>query len=134
MVKGSLPAIGCTARLFKSAVEQAYCKGVSAGVKAELIKQYVIGTKDPKMIKRGHVSYSIKIDTMLTDYAFLTNVLGGTTCTIIVYPGDGTKTGEAKLTFSNMRLNDWELTITEDGPVLESVSGEAEGMTTGSAP
>lgn len=130
MVVGNLPAIGSTAILTKGGTPQAYCQGVSAGVKSDLIKEWCIGDADPKMIKRGHKSYPISIDALFTDFSFLNDILGGGTVQLIVYPGEGTATGEAKLTFTDVRFNDWELTITEDGPVLERVAGEAESMAT----
>jgi hypothetical protein len=134
MVVGTLPNIGSNAKVLKGGAEMAYCQGVTVGAKAELIKQWVIGDPDPKMIKVGHKSYPITIDGMLADFSFLNEVLAAdTTCTVQVYPGAGTESGEAEFTLSDVRFNDWELTMTEDGPVLERVAGEAEGLATGTA-
>jgi len=132
LVVGTLPNIGSNAAVHKSGVAHAYCTGVTVGAKAELIKKWVIGTADPKMIKVGHKSYPISIDALFADFSFINEVLAAdTTCTMYVYPGDGSAANEAEVTLTNVRFNDWELSINEDGPSLERVSGEAEALATG---
>lgn len=134
MVVGTLPNIGSNAAVHKSGVALAYCTGVTVGAKAEMVKKWVIGNADPAMIKVGHKSYPISMDALFADFAFINEVLAAdTTCTMYVYPGDGSKTDEAEFTLTDVRFNDWELTINEDGPSLERVSGEAEALATGTA-
>ena len=129
--KGTLPGTGVTAKLFKSGTLYGYCQGLTSGAKADIIKEWALGDSSPKLLKRGPASYPFTIDNLFTDYSFVTHFLGNTTCTIVIAPGAGSKTGEAKITMTNARITDWELTITEDGPVLERVAGEAEGFATG---
>jgi len=132
LVVGTLPNIGSNAKIFKGGTELAYCQGCTVGAKSDLIKEWVIGQADPKMIKVGHKSYPITIDALFADFSFVNEVLAAdTTCTLVVYPGMGTETDEAMITYSDVRFNDWDLTVKEDGAVLERVSGEAESMATG---
>lgn len=132
MVVGTLPNIGSNAAVHKGGVALAYCTGVTIGAKAELIKKWVIGDPDPKMIKVGHKSYPIDIDGIIADFAFINEVLAAdTTCSMEIFPGDGSASNEAVFTLTNVRFNDWQLVLNEDGPSLERVSGEAEALATG---
>lgn len=127
-----LPNIGSNAIVKKGSSVLAKCEGVTVGMKAVLVKKYEIGSADPAMIKVGHKTYPIHIDRLFTDFALINDLIGGSTFTLEVYPG-GTGAGEAKLTYTNSRINDWEMSFDADGPVLESCDGEAESIATGTA-
>ena len=126
----SNPIVGRNAVVMKDSTEIGYCTGVRVGIDVDLIKQYKMGSDKPAVLESGNKSFTIRIDKMYIDSAFATDVLNGTKLTLEVRP-DGTGSGKPKITLSNVVLTGWDLTIDQDGVILESVEGEADNITFG---
>ena len=103
-------------------------KGVTVGISADLIKDYVIGDDKPNVLASGNKSFPVSIDTLYVDKTYATLVLNGTAITIEVHPG-GSGESQGKYILSSVVLNNWEKTIPQDGIILESVSGEGKSIT-----
>ena len=65
---------------------------------------------------------------MWIDKTYADKVLNGTKVSVVVRP-EGTGSGKTEITISNVVFNSWELSIEQDGVVMESVSGEGDSMT-----
>ena len=120
--------IGRNADIYINEVLAGAAKGVTVGITADLIKDYVIGDDKPNVLASGNKSFPISIDTLYVDKTYATLVLNGTAITIEVHPA-GSGGGQEKYTLNNCVLNSWEKAIAQEGLILESVSGEAKSMT-----
>lgn len=125
-----MPLLGHSAVVLIDSTEVGYCEGVTVGIDVDLIKEYTLGSDKPSVLEDGNKSFTVSIDKMYIDSTYATDVLNGTAVTIEVRP-EGTGAGKPKITISNVILNSWELSITQDGVIMESVSGEGKDLTFG---
>ena len=126
----SSPLLGRSAVIKIDESEVGYAKGVTIGIDVDLIKDYKIGDDKPAVIESGNKSFSVSIEKMYIDKTYGEDVLNGTKVSVVVQPA-GTGAGNEEITISNVVLNSWELTIEQDGIILESVSGEGDSITFG---
>jgi hypothetical protein len=128
-----MPLLGRNAVILKGATEIGYCSSVTVSIDVDLVKEYAVGGANPDkpaFLASGNKSFKVSIDKMYVDGAHATDVLNGTALTIEVRP-EGTGTGKPKITVSNVILNSWELSIEQDGVIMESVEGEGTGIAWG---
>jgi hypothetical protein len=124
------PLIGRTAVIKKGTTEIGFCKSVSVSIDADIIKEYFIsGTNPdrPAIVASGNKSFKVSIEKAFIDSTYATDVLNGTAVTIEVLP-QGSGTGKPKITLSNVIFNSWELSVEQDGVIMESVEGEGQGF------
>jgi hypothetical protein len=126
----STPLIGRNAVVMKGTTEIGYCTGVRVGIDVDLVKEFKMGSDKPAVLESGNKSFTVSIDKMFIDSTYATDVLNGTKVTIEVRPA-GTGTGKPKITISNVILTGWDLTIDQDGVIMESVEGEGDNITFG---
>jgi hypothetical protein len=119
--------IGRNADIYINGSLAGAAKGLTMGISVDLIKDYVIGSQDPNVLAAGNRSYPISIDTLFVDKTYATLVLNGTAITILVWPS-GSPTGE-EYTLNNVVLTNWEKAISQDGVILEGISGEGKTIT-----
>jgi len=119
--------IGRNADIYIDGTLAGAAKGLTVGISAELIKDYVIGSQDPNILAIGNRSYPISIDTLFVDKTYAALVIAGAAITIEVHPG-GSGAGE-QYVLNNVILNNWEKMIPQDGVILESISGEGKTIT-----
>lgn len=124
----SSPLLGRSAVIKIDETEVGYAKGVTIGIDVDLIKDYKIGSDKPAVIESGNKSFSVSIEKMYIDKTYAEDVLNGTKVSVVVQPA-GTGAGNEEITISNVVLNSWEMTIEQDGVILESVSGEGDSVT-----
>jgi len=129
----STPIIGKNAIIMKGTNEIGYCKSVSVGIDVDLIKEYFIsGTNPdkPAVLASGNKSFKVSIERAYIDAAHATDVLNGTAVTIEVHP-QGTGAGKPKITLSNVVFTSWEMSIEQDGVIMESIEGEGQSIAFG---
>lgn len=126
----STPGISRSAVVKKDGQVIGYATGVTAGIDANLIKEYQLSDDKPAIVEAGAKSFPIHIEKMYIDNTYASAVLNGTKINIEVQP-KGTGAGKPVITYSNVVLTSWELTLEVDGVVMESVDGEATSITVG---
>ena len=126
----SSPVLGKDAVIQIDGEDVGYAKGVRVSIDVDLIKDYVIGSDTPAVLEAGNKSFSVSIEKMFIDNTYAQDVLNGAKVNIVVRPA-GTGSGLPEITISNVVLNSWELSIEQDGVVMESVSGEGDSITFG---
>jgi len=126
----SSPIVGKNAVIKIGETEVGYAKGVRISIDVDLIKEYAIGNDTPVVLEAGNKSFSVSIDKMYIDNTYAQDVLNGTKVNVTTQPA-GTGSGLPEITISNVVLNSWELSIEQDGVVMESVSGEGDSITFG---
>jgi hypothetical protein len=124
----SVPLIGREAVVKKDNVEIGYLTGLTLGIDIDLIKAYKIGSDKPIVLSAGNKTFTLRIDKMYIDNAYASDVLGGTPVSIEVQPA-GTGVGKPKITLSNVVFTSWELSVEQDGVIMERVEGEAGDIT-----
>jgi hypothetical protein len=124
----STPLLGRNAVVKKGTEEIGYCTGIRVGIDVDLIKAYKLGSDKPAVLESGNKSFTVRIDKMYIDSTYATDVLNGTKVAIDVLPA-GSGAGKPKITLTNVVLTGWDLTIDQDGVIMESVEGEADGIT-----
>lgn len=120
--------IGRNADIYVNEVLAGAAKGVTVGITADLIKDYVIGDDKPNVLASGNKSFPVSMDTLYIDKTYATLVLNGTPITVEIHPA-GSGESDGKYTLSNVVLTSWEKTIAQEGLILESVSGEGKSIT-----
>ena len=120
--------IGRNADIYVNDVLAGAAKGVTVGITADLIKDYVIGSSDPNLLAAGNRSYPVSIDTLYVDKTYATLVLNGTPITIEVHPG-GSGESQGKYVLGNVVLKNWEMVTPQDGVIVEGFSGEGKTIT-----
>jgi len=126
----STPLVGSEAVILKDGTEIGYAKGVTIGIDVDLIKEYVMGSTTPAVLKAGNKSFSFSIEKMFIDNSFINDILNGSTVTIVVRPA-GTGANLPEITLTNAIFTSWELSIEQDGVIMESIGGEAESIEPG---
>jgi hypothetical protein len=127
------PVIGRTAVIKKGATEIGFCKSVSVGIDADLIKEYFIGGTNPDrpaVVASGNKSFKVSIEKAFIDSAYATDVLNGSAVTITVLP-QGTGSGKPQIDITDVVFKSWELSVKQDGVIMESVEGEGKSITFG---
>ena len=124
----SSPGLGKDAVIQVDSQDVGYAKGVTYRLTADIVKDYKIGSDDPAILESGNKTYAVSIEKMYIDNTYADDVLNGTKLSIVIRPL-GTGTGKPEITLSNVVFNSYELSITQDGVVLESVEGEAASVT-----
>ncbi|MEM1558183.1 MAG: hypothetical protein QXG12_06285 [Thermoproteota archaeon] len=123
----STPVIGRNAVVKKGTTEIGYATGVRCSIDVDLIKEFKIGSDKPAVLESGNKSFRVTVDKMYIDNTYATDVLNGTKVSIEIQPA-GAGTGKPKITISNVVFTSWELTIDQDGVVMESVEGEGDTL------
>ena len=126
----SSPLLGKDAVIQIDSSDVGYAQGVRVGISVDLIKEYKIGSDKPEVLEDGNKSFTVSIDKMYIDKTYAEDVLNGTSVSVVIRPA-GTGSGLEEITISNVILNTWEMTVTQDGVILESVSGEGKDITFG---
>lgn len=126
----SSPIVGYKAVIQKDGEDIGYATGVTVGIDIDLIKEYSLGGATPQVLEAGNKTFTVSIDKMYIDNTYATDVLNGTAVTIVVRPA-GTGSGLPEITLSNVVFNSWELSIEQDGVIMESVEGEAKSISFG---
>lgn len=126
----SAPILGRNAVIMKGTQAIGYATGVTTSIDVDIIKAYNLGSDKPVVLESGNKSFSVSIERMYIDSAFASDVLSGTKVTIEIRP-QGTGTGKPKITLSNVVFNSWEMEITQDGVIMESVEGEGTDIAFG---
>ncbi len=129
----STPLLGRNAVILEDSTEIGYCENVTVGISADLIKKYAMGGSNPdrpSVLESGNKSFSVSIERAYIDNTYATDVLNGTKLTVEVRP-EGTGAGNPKITISNVVLNSFEMTIAQDGVILEALSGEGTAIAWG---
>jgi hypothetical protein len=127
----STPIIGTTAVIKMGTTAIGFCKSVSVSIDVDLIKEYFIGGTNPDkpaVITSGNKSFKVNIKKAYVDSSYANNVLNGTAVTISVLP-QGTGTGKPQIDITNVVFTSWELTVEQQGVIMESVKGEGSGIT-----
>lgn len=122
--------LGRNAEIYKDDTLIGYAKGVTAGIDADLIKDYDLGDDKPTLLESGNKSFPITIDKAFIDKTYAEDVLNGTKVELKIYPA-GSTSGKPVITLSNCIMTSWEFTFEQDGVVLESISGEGASITFG---
>ncbi|MCS7131794.1 MAG: hypothetical protein NZ934_03585 [Hadesarchaea archaeon] len=107
-----------------------FAVGIRATLDADIIKAYALGDDKPVVLESGNKTFRFTIEKMYIDNTYANNVLSGAKVTIEVRPS-GTGSGRPRIVFNNSVLTSWELTIDQDGVIMESVEGEAPSVTIG---
>ena len=126
----SSPGLGVNAVVKIDEQVIGYAKNVRTGIEANIIKDFTIGSKDPSILEYGNKSYPIRIEKMFVDITYANYMTNETKITLVAQPL-GTGSGKPEITYNDVVLSRWELNITQDGVVLESVEGEAKSITVG---
>jgi len=126
----SSPLIGRDAVIQIDGSDVGYAQGVTLSLDADLIKEYKMGDDKPAVLSSGNKTISVSIDKMYIDKTYAENLMNGTTVDVVIRPA-GTGSGEEEITVSNVVFTSFEMTITQDGVVMESLSGEGDSITFG---
>jgi len=126
----STPLLGKDAVVMIDTTEIGYAQGIRVGISADLIKEYRIGSDKPEVLSDGNKTFTVSIDMMYIDKSYAEQVLNGTAITVVIRPA-GTGTGLEEITINNVVLTSWELTISQDRVILETVEGEGKDITFG---
>jgi len=127
------PIIGRTAVIKKGTTEIGFCKSVSVSIDVDLIKEYFIGGTSPDrpaVVASGNKSFKVSVKKAFIDSAYATDVLNGTAVTISVLP-QGTGTGKPQIDITNVVFTSWEISVEQDGIIMEAVEGEGQSITFG---
>lgn len=124
----SMPIIGRRAVIKRDTATIGYATGVTVSIDAELIKVYAIGDDKPVILESGNKSFKVSIEKMYIDNTYAQDIVNGSKITIEILP-DGVGIGKPRITLSNVILSSWELTIEQDGVIMESIEGEASAIT-----
>jgi hypothetical protein len=127
----SSPVLGRSAVIQMDGTDIGYCKGVTVSISADVIKEYFISATNPdrpSVLESGNKTFEVSIERAWIDKTYAEKVLGGTTVNIVVRP-EGTGSGKTEITLSDVVLTSDEITVEQDGIVMESISGEAKDIT-----
>jgi hypothetical protein len=127
----SSPVLGRSAVIQMDGTDIGYCKGVTVSISADIIKEYFISATNPdrpSVLESGNKTFEVSIERAWIDKTYAEKVLGGTTVNIVVRP-EGTGSGKTEITLSDVVLTSDEISVEQDGIVMESISGEAKDIT-----
>ena len=126
----SSPGLGRNAVIQVDGSEVGYAQGVTYREEADIVREYKIGDDKPAVLESGNKRFVVSIDKMYIDNTYADDILNGSKVSVVIRPL-GTGTGKPEITISNVVFNSWELTITQDGVVMERVEGEGDSVTHG---
>jgi len=129
----SSPVLGRNAVIQIDSADVGYCTGVTVSISADTIKEYFISDTNPDrpaVLESGNKTFEVSIERAWIDKTYAEKVLGGTTVDIVIRP-EGTGSGKTEITLSDVVLTADEISIEQDGIVMESISGEAKDITIG---
>ena len=126
----SEPLIGRNAVIQIDSSDVGYAQGVTLSIDADLIKEYKIGDDKPAVLEAGNKTITVRIDKMYIDKTYAEKVLNGTAIDLVVRPA-GTGSGKEEITVSDVVLTSFEMTVTQDGVIMERVEGEGKSVTFG---
>jgi hypothetical protein len=127
----SIPVVGRNAVIQMGGTTIGYAIGVhSAGVKADLIKEFALGSPKAAILAQGNMHFSVDVEKMFIDSTYITQVMGGTPVDFVLAPA-GTSAGNVKITIKNVVLTVYDYKADQKGVVTEKVSGEGTDFQTG---
>ena len=126
----SSPGLGKDAVIQIDGSDIGYAKGCTYRLTADLVKDYKIGDDKPAVLESGNKTIAVRFEKMYIDNTYADDVLNGSKVTVVIRPL-GTGAGKPEITISNVVLSSYELTITQDGVVLENAEGEGASVTHG---
>jgi hypothetical protein len=124
------PIVGRTAVIKKGTTEIGYCKSVSASIDVDLIKEYFLGGTNPDrpaVVISGNKSFKVSIEKAYIDKTYADDVINGTAVTISILP-EGTGTGKPQIDVKDVIFTSWELSVEQDGIIMESIEGEGKSI------
>lgn len=122
-----VPVLGRNARLIKDATAIGYGKNISVAADSEVIKVYSMDSLQPAVTGAGKQSFKWSCDRLFTDKSYLALLLAGTKFDLVFAP-EGDADGPTIETWKNCTILHCERKAGEDDGLLESISGEAEGV------
>lgn len=125
-----MPLLGRNAVILKGATAIGSCTNVSVSIDVDLIKEYYLGSDKPGVLEAGNKTFSVSIEKAYIDGTYASDVLAGNKVTIEVRP-EGTGTGKPKITLSNVVFTSWEMSVAQDGIIMESIDGEGTDIAWG---
>ena len=123
----STPLLGRNARLYKDGQAVGYGKNISVHASAELIKEYSVDSLTPCIVAPGKQTFTWSAERLYIDDAWITLLLDGTEFDMVFAPA-GTYPPEPYETWTDCIVLSVERRAGETGGVLETVSGEAKGV------
>jgi hypothetical protein len=129
----STPLIGRNAVIQYSsgtAVTIGYATGVTCGIKADLIKEFALGSQQAAILAQGNQSYSVECDMMYIDNTYSSLVIAGAPVDMIIGLA-GTATGKVKITIKNVVFTAFDFKADQKGIITGKVSGEGNQFLTG---
>ncbi|MEM2567881.1 MAG: hypothetical protein QXH20_05335 [Candidatus Bathyarchaeia archaeon] len=122
--------LGRNAVILKGTTEIGACTNVSVSIDVDVIKEYFLGSDKPQVVEPGNKTFTVSIEKAYIDDEYVNDVLSGAKVTIEVRP-EGTGTGKPKITLSNVVFTSWEMSIAQDGIIMESIDGEGTDIAFG---
>ena len=123
----STPDIGRECVVFYGTTAIAHGKGARIGRSAGVIKDYEFESQDPAVLRQGNFTNTFSIDFLYIDcdqHAFFHDS-GDAAISIEIFPKGS---GDVGFTLSDVVFTGWELTVEQEGALLESVTGEAKDV------
>lgn len=122
--KMSTPSKGVNATIKLATTAVGYAKNCKIGINGNLIKEYAIDQGNtPAMLEQGNLSFPVSIEALFIDSTHANQVLAGTPIDLEVKPKSG-----GTYTVNAVVLSNWELSVTQEGAVLQKVSGEGKSI------
>jgi hypothetical protein len=122
------PVLGRNARLLKSGAAIGYGKNITVDASAEMIKVYSMDSLTPAVTGSGKQSFTWSMERLFTDKTYLSLLMAGTQFDLIFAP-EGTPTTSTEYeTWKNCSILKCSRSASEDGGLLEKISGEAEDV------
>jgi hypothetical protein len=121
------PVLGRNARLIKDSIAIGYGRSVNVAADAEVIKVYSMDSLQPVIIGAGKQSFKWSCDRLYTDKTYLSLLLAGTKFDLVFAP-EGDDESNKMETWKNCTILHCERKAAQDDGLLESISGEAEGI------
>jgi hypothetical protein len=122
------PVLGRNARLLKSGAAIGYGKNITVGAAAEMIKVYSMDSLTPAVTGAGKQSFTWSMERLFTDETYISLLMAGTQFDLIFAPEGTPTTSTAYETWKNCSILKCERSASEDGGLLEKISGEAEDV------
>ena len=122
------PVLGRDARLLKGGLAIGYGKNISVKASAELIKAYSNDSLAPAVVGAGKQTFSWSMERLYTDKTYMALLLAGTSFDLIFAPEDTPITDTEYETWTNCVILNCERKAGENDAIIETISGEADGV------
>ena len=119
------PLIGRNGIVLYGAVPIGYVQGITVSIGADVIKDYSMDSNYPGALGYGSMTITFTIDKMYIDKTYAELLTAKTPSLTIEVRPEGTGSTKPKIIMTNVVLTSWDMTIEQDGVILESLSGEA---------